>query len=170
MVEFIHAGRVATLIEDMKDQAEERLNTGFLISVEDEFEYRVNDQLRFIPKYKSVELQEDVEESGETLETRGEDDTYYNVQDVVDAIKESWNHAEICVDNLIYTQDGVDIALEYRDEAWSAMADYGYCELQYESIDDMLFTAASCYVDQRAHELFGEATEALIDAVETWEV
>lgn len=170
MAEFIHAGRVATLIEDTKDQAEERLNTGFLITVEDEFEYRVNDQLRFIPKYTSVELQEDVEESGEVLETRGEDDTYYNVQDVVDAIKESWNHAEIRVDNLIYTQDGVDIALEYRDEAWSAMADYGYGTDTCESIDNLLFTAAACYVDQRAHELFGEATEALIDAVETFEL
>ena len=170
MPEFIHTGRVATLIEDMKVHAEERLETGFLITVEDQFEYCVEKELEWLYKYTSDDLQEDAEDLGETLEDRGEDNTYYYVNDVVDAIRRAWDHAEIDVDNLVYIKDGVDIALEYRNETWDAMIEYGHSTETCESIDDLLFTAASCYVDQRARELFGEATEALIDAVETFEL
>lgn len=163
---YIHKGQVASIIEDVCDEANRTLDTGFTVYAEDSLRYALRKAMVGLHVY----TRDEIEESGEILESRGEDDTYYSTQDVIDAFDDAWQYAEVSVDNLIYTRDGVDIALEYSNEAWQALGDYGYSMDSFESLEDILFQAAACYADQVANELVSDGIDNIKAELENYSV
>lgn len=166
-MEFIHTGRVATIIEDVCSEANRKLSTGFTVYAEDSVRWAVEKAIENVPTYTTEELAEDVADSGEVLEDRGEDNRYYNTQDLIDAIDSAWAYNEVNVDNLIYTQDGVDIALAYP-ESWEFLTDYGYSLEDFDSLESVLFRAAVCFTDHVANELAYDGISAVKDEIEIY--
>ena len=166
---FIHKGRVASIIDEVSSEANRTLSTGFTVYAEDSVRWAVEKAIEDVNEYTSEELSEDVEDSGEVLEDRGEDNRYYNTQDLIDAIDDAWAYNEVNVDNLIYTQDGVDIALAYP-ESWEFLGDYGYSLSDFDSLEDVLFRAAVCFADHVANELAYDGIAAVKDEIKNYSV
>lgn len=164
MIDFINANTVASMVEDSKESANVRFDTGFTAYGEDALDYAVTCALEDLTTYTRWDIENDDPDA--TIDTARDDvDTYYMLDDVVRAIDEAWRDVEVSVDNLIYTQDGVDIAQSYGDECWDALTGCGYSLEDFVSLDSLLFTAAQCYVDHALRDAVEYAFDALKNEV-----
>ena len=164
MIDFINATTVASMVDDAKDDANVRFDTGFTAYGEDALDYAVACALEELTTYTRWDIENDAPDA--TIDTARDDvDTYYMLDDVVRAIDEAWQGVEVSVDNLIYTQDGVDIAQSYSAECWEALTECGYSLEDFASLDNLLFTAAQCYVDHALRDAVDDAFDALKNEV-----
>lgn len=168
MTEFIHVGTLASIIEDAKESANFTFDTGYTVYGEDLLEEAINSSLRGKTTYTREEVLTDFED--EVLESRGEDDRYYLIDDAADACRTAWQFVEYTDAGLAYTEDGKGIASEYPEESLGVLYDYGYELGSFSSLDELLFTAGACFADQKLREVIDETFYAVQSEVESFGV
>ena len=168
MTEFIHVGTLASIIEDAKESANFTFDSGYTVYGEDLLEDAINSALEEKTTYTQEDVLEDSED--EDLETRGEGDLYYLIDDAADACRTAWQYVDYTDTGLTYTEDGKGIATEHSEESWDALNDYGYDLGSFLSLDELLFTAGACFADQKLREVIDEAFYALQSEVESFGV
>lgn len=165
---YIHVGRVATIVDEKKDRANFLPASGVTILLEEELERTVDAALSGLPSY-SIEELEELEEKRLNLETRGEDDHYFDAYDVANALRDADLVEHYASHQVLYAADMIAVWSANMNEVDEALfgrhGDMG----SFNSIMSAISEGVSAFINDASEESLRETLESIADAVEEYE-
>lgn len=165
---YIHVGRVATIVDEKRHLVNFNPAPGVTIYLDDVLKDTVDAALAGLSAYSIDELKE-FEEEDLSLETRDEDDRYFDVIDAVNAINQAELAEHYASHQVPYDDDVIAVWRENEHEVDSALfgrhGDMG----SFDTIISAVREGVSAFIYNAAEESLRDTLASIADAVEEYE-